>query len=100
HHRAGHQRRWWGEYGLMLFNHWKKRTSLRDEPRLTSTYMKTFWLRRGTARRALTLMTIAFLFTLLLTPVPASAQQCGVADSLRYPVDTSLFHLAQDFGAP
>lgn len=98
----------------MLFNHWKKRTSLRDEPRLTSTYMKTFWLRRGdasialtdtgtfwgTARRALTLISAALFFTLVIVPHPVSAQQCGVADSLRYPVDTSLFHLAQDFGAP
>lgn len=29
-----------------------------------------------------------------------AAQQCGVADSLSYPVDTQVFRLAQDFGAP
>ncbi|HLV37098.1 MAG TPA: hypothetical protein VKY59_18390, partial [Spirillospora sp.] len=31
---------------------------------------------------------------------PVTAQQCGVVDNLSYPVDTSVFRLAQDFGAP
>ncbi len=30
----------------------------------------------------------------------AAAQQCGIADSINYPVDTTQFSLAQDFGAP
>jgi outer membrane protein assembly factor BamB len=60
--------------------------------------MKPFWLCKGNTYIVLTLL-IA-IGGLALRSSPAHAQQCGVADSLRYPVDTSLFHLAQDFGAP
>lgn len=48
----------------------------------------------------------AFVFVLLaccltLAASPATAQtQCGFADSIQFPVDTSAFRLAQDFGAP
>ncbi|MAS37120.1 MAG: hypothetical protein CL610_24180 [Anaerolineaceae bacterium] len=45
--------------------------------------------------------TILLLMTLLLVSVPpAVAQQCGVADAINYPIDTQVFQLAQDFGAP
>lgn len=45
---------------------------------------------------------ILFLSLLLISfgLRPVTAQQCGVVDSLSYPVDTSVFRLAQDFGAP
>jgi hypothetical protein len=37
----------------------------------------------------------------MLAPTPATAQtQCGYADSIEFPVDTTMFRLAQDFGAP
>jgi hypothetical protein len=49
---------------------------------------------------------VASLLSLLilcggLTAVPVMAQtQCGFADSIQFPVDTSVFRLVQDFGAP
>lgn len=40
------------------------------------------------------------LLLLLISISPAAAQQCGVAESIAYPVDTQRFRLVQDFGAP
>ncbi len=40
------------------------------------------------------------LLLLLLFVQPVLAQQCGVADSIGYPIDTQQYALAQDFGAP
>ena len=39
------------------------------------------------------------LLLLMCFAAPVTAQQCGVADSIGYPVDTQQFMLAQDFGA-
>jgi murein DD-endopeptidase MepM/ murein hydrolase activator NlpD len=51
----------------------------------------------GRSRCSLLLM-FAILF---FSPPSAHAQgQCGYADAITYPVDTNVFHLAQDFGTP
>ena len=42
----------------------------------------------------------ALFASLLLISFPAYAQNCGVADSIQYPVDTHVFQLVQDFAAP
>lgn len=40
------------------------------------------------------------IILLFLIPAPARAQQCGVAETITYPVDTDRFQLAQAFAAP
>lgn len=45
-------------------------------------------------------MPVMVLIWLAVQFAPLHAQQCGTADSIRYPVDTQVFTLAQDFGAP
>ncbi|MEO8610380.1 MAG: peptidoglycan DD-metalloendopeptidase family protein [Chloroflexota bacterium] len=46
-------------------------------------------------------MTGSFLALLLAAPIAAAAQaQCGVVHSIAFPVDTSAFHIVQDFSAP
>lgn len=49
----------------------------------------------------ITFALVLLVLSLSLSAVPAAAQtQCGFADSVRFPVDTSTFRLVQDFGAP
>lgn len=44
---------------------------------------------------------LLFALALLLLRVPAAAQPpCGVAESITYPVDTTIFEMVQRFGAP
>lgn len=53
------------------------------------------------SRKFLRLCAFALSLLALLIPVPADAQaQCGVVDSISYPIDTSAFRIVQDFGAP
>ena len=49
------------------------------------------------------ILLVAVCLALLFAPVPAHAQsqaQCGVVDSVAYPIDTTTFQLMQEFGAP
>ena len=47
------------------------------------------------------LLALAALFVSLFSIPQISAQaQCGVAQSITYPIDTSTFHLVQDFAVP
>jgi hypothetical protein len=47
------------------------------------------------------LIIILLLFLLPFAPRPARAQsQCGVVESVAYPIDTDVFQLMQAFGAP
>ena len=62
-----------------------------------SSANKTNALRRRGQRLVLALL----LSLLVVRAAPASSQaQCGFADTMAFPVDTSVFTLVQDFGSP
>lgn len=49
--------------------------------------------------RWLLLVCLLMTFTGRIVAAQAPQAQCGVVDALRFPVDTNLFHLVQDYGA-
>jgi murein DD-endopeptidase MepM/ murein hydrolase activator NlpD len=55
------------------------------------------WKNLAAVLRSLLIVASAFF---LSAPYAYAQGQCGYADAINYPVDTNVFHLAQDFGVP